>query len=348
LLATIAKAFPGQRILVAADTMPNLKDGAISAFEKYVQPDFSHDIRFYNQTDKVIFFNNKSIIKFKSFEKEEGARGAEWDYVFFNEANLFKYDIFWQVQRKTRCQFILDYNPTSRFWAHDKLVDGKEKQFTGKVVFFRVWHEHNPFLSQELHDSYENISDPDLYKVYARGETGAIRGVIYNFKTCDKIPDDCTSIIWGHDYGYTNDPTAIVKIGVRGKDRFIQECCYVPLDDSKAIKDIMVKNGWNPAQHVYVEHDVRIQMELLNLGMPLFLANKKNKVSNISKVKSFNIFITEDSKNAIDEFTAYKWVSAVNIKTGDEVQINKPIDGNDHICDAVQYAINTHALMYNL
>ncbi len=348
ILALACKVTANTKCLVAADTMPNLKDGAISAFEKYVKPFFQHDIKFYNQTDKVLIFYNGSKIKFKSFEKEERARGAEWDYAFLNESNLFSYDLFWQIQRKVRQQVFIDYNPTSKFWCHDKLIEGKENQFTGKVVYFQTDHRHNPFISEEDHLAYENISDPELFKVYSRGETGIIKGLIFSGTEINEMPKDIERFIWGIDYGYTNDPTAIVKIGIRGKDRFIKECFYEPCDDAERIKIVLIENGWDASHHVYSEHDKRIIAELINIGVPIYLANKKNKISNISKCKTFRLYYTKESVNYKKEIESYKWATATNLTTGETITTNAPIDGNDHLCDAKVYAVVTDAIMYGL
>jgi phage terminase large subunit len=347
-LCTICKAFDDQMVLIAAQSMPNLKKGALRAFQRYCRKDFNNGILSFNKTENILVFKNGSEIHFKSYQNEDEARGAEWDYVFFNEANSFSYDIFWQVQRKTRKQVILDYNPTSRFWAHEKLVDGKEKQFNGRVVYFQVDHRHNPFLSPDQHKDYENISDPNLFKVYARGETGILKGLIFSATQIESMPTDCERFIWGLDYGYSCDETAIVKIGIKGKDRFIHECFYQSCEDAEIIKQVMVENGWVPEHSVYSEHDKRIILELVNQGMPVFFADKRNKVSNISKMRTFNLFYTKESINFKSEIESYKWTSATNLTTGEEIQINKPIDGNDHLIDASLYANVTDALAHGL
>ena len=126
---------------------------------------------------------------------------------------------FGRLQRKTRRRVIIDYNPTAPFWAHTNLIDGGEKQFAGKWKMYITDHRHNPFLSEDDHAMYENISDPDLFNVYLKGYDWKDKGLILgHFKEVDKIPQ-CDRYVWGIDYGYTNDPTAIVKWALlAGKD----------------------------------------------------------------------------------------------------------------------------------
>jgi phage terminase large subunit len=150
------------------------------------------------------------------------------------------------------------------------------------------------------------------------------------------------------DYGYTNDPTAIVKIGVRGKERFLQECYYQPCADAAVIKEILVTNGYKKGDLVFCEHDVSINNELAMQGISVIKANKKNKASNIFKVKQFNIYYTEDSLNYKKEVESYKYATATSGTTGEEVITNMPEDGNDHLIDAKVYAIFTHSFMFGL
>jgi phage terminase large subunit len=354
---------PGWVATIIGQDGPNIKKGCLRMFQRYVLKNFRRQIKSYNKTDKVYDWWNGSILEFTSFEDEQDARGAERDIAFFNEANIFSYDLFWQVQRKTRYKVLLDYNPTTKFWAHEKLIEQKEKQFVGKVKRYITYHIHNPFLSDEEHEAYENISDQELFKVYSRGRTGRVKGLIF-ISNEHEFPADCERIIWGVDYGYTNDPNALVKIGIKGQNRYLHECLYetVATDDifagrgdeekSRSIAEIikrnLIENGWNPEQPLYSEHDARIMYELVNIGVPVYKAWKKNKVSNIDKVKSYNLYHTKESVNYKKEVDGYKWASAININTGEEFTTNKPIDGNDHAIDAKIYAIVTDAILMSM
>jgi phage terminase large subunit len=339
---------------------PNLTGGALRSFQTYVEkdPEISNWIKSYHETKKMYTFYTKSVIEFKAFGSEQDARGSERDNLFDNEANSRSYSLFWQLQRKTRRKVVIDYNPTCRFWAHEKLLPGEaqEKQFAGRVQFLRVDHRHNPFLTQEEHDAYENISDPDLFNVFARGLTGKVKGLIYgHFKKVDSMPADCERYIWGLDYGYTNDPTAIVRIGIRGRQRFIKLCAYEPGLSPATIKQILMRNGWDENDPIYSEHDVNMVFQLRQLGLPVFPARKGpgSIIAKISKVKEYECFYTADSvrnekgENLLEEeLKRYKWVMAQDQATGKEVMTNIPVEEYDHACDALGYAIYTDSFKY--
>src|SRR5574339_1169308 len=217
---------------ITGRTVPMVTDGPLRTFNRYVLPDFKKFIKKYNDTRREYHFHNGSVLEFNSYTDEESAQGSERNDLFENECNNDTYQIFWQLQRKTRGQIFLDYNPTSPFWVHDKILPmnldgtpnlGQDKLYKDKVAFYRVWHQHNPFLSQEEHEAYENISDPELFRVYSRGLTGKIRGLVFgHFKRLGStlLPEDCPRYFFAIDYGYTNDPTAIIKVGVDGRKRY--------------------------------------------------------------------------------------------------------------------------------
>lgn len=347
-LAIKAIQEPGIIITVEGEDIPNLRAGALRTFQRYVLDDkqVSDFIYSYNKTERIYTFKNGSIIEFKSFEDEQDARGSERDYLYMNECNSRSYNLFWQLQRKTRKQIFLDYNPTTHFWVHEKLlaIDGAG-EFRDKVQLYITDHRHNPFLTEEEHAAYENISDGELFKVYSRGLTGMVKGLIFShFKKIEVFPDlkELDRIIWGIDYGYTNDPTALVKIGVKQRKRYHKECCYLPGISAERIVEILKLNDYK-GEDIYSEADPNMINQLRILGMNVYPAIKGpgSLVASISKVKEYECYYTEDSINFEKEIRTWKWMIAQDITTGKEVMTNVPIDGNDHCCAASRYGIYT-------
>lgn len=361
---------------------PNIKRGVLRAFKKYVasHAQIAPYIAFYNKTDREFHFTNGSIISFVSFEDDEDARGAENDYVFMNEANLLSYNLFWELQRKCRKQIFLDYNPSNAFWAHAKLINGSEAQFKGNVQLFIVDHRHNPFLSKDEHDAYENISDPERFRVYARGFTGQVKGAIFRFKKVDNIPT--RTIIgedgkpkevqlefgFGLDIGYTTDKTTIVKICINGKDHYYQELLYksndeiqdeinekglmdkkgLPLTIEGYINDILLANGMTKSTMVWGDHDKGMSNKLRRMGVPYRMAKKgpNSVVASISSVKRYNGFMY-NSPNLEDETKVFIWATAIDQLTGNEVSTGVPVDGApDHLIAAIRYFEHSYSMRF--
>lgn len=334
--------------------LPNIKGGVMRSFQNYVEPDLAKYIHTFNKSESIYYFKNGSIMEFKAFENEQDARGSERDYLFVNECNGISYNMFWQLNRKTRVQAFLDYNPTSAFWVHDKLLGGyggiREMQFVGKVQFYLTDHRHNPFLTAEQHQMYEDISDPDLFAVYSRGKTGKIKGLIFgHFKKIDKMPQQLQRIIWGLDFGYTSDPTALMKVGIGdGIKRYGKECCYEPGLSAESIKLILEREGWNEQQNIYAEADPNMINQLRILGMPVYPAIKGpgSVAAGIAKVREHHCFYTADSPNFEKELQTYKFTTAEDLVTGKDVLTNIPVKGWDHLCDAFRYADYTDSFRY--
>ena len=175
---------PGNEVAtVVGQDIPNLKAGALrDALEIYNNSEQLRSlIASYNKSDRIFTFNNGSILEFKSYEDAQDAKSGKRDYSFFNEANGIAYAIFKEIYLRTRIRCFIDYNPNAEFWVHEQLI-GKPN-----VLFLRSWHLHNPFLPQQMRDAIEALrnEDEELWRVYARGLTGKIEGlVLRNWERC--------------------------------------------------------------------------------------------------------------------------------------------------------------------
>lgn len=372
----------GIQVTIVGLDVPNLKRGAIRAFKRYIarNPQIDPYIAFYNKSDREYHFTNGSIISFVAFEDDEDARGAEHDYVFINEANLISYNLFWELQRKCRQKIILDYNPTFAFWAHAKLIKGGEAQFIDKVQLYIVDHRHNPFLTEDEHQAYESISDPERFRVYARGLTGQVKGAIFRFKKIDKVPmrlvigenglqwEEEFEFGFGMDIGYTTDKTTIVKVWTNGKDHYYKELLYksndeiqdeinekalkdkkgMPLTIEGYINDILIVNGMTKSTMVWGDHDKGMSTKLRRIGVPYRMAKKgpNSVVASISSVKRYNGFYC-DSPNLEEEMKTYIWQTAIDIITGNEISTGEPVDGvPDHLLAAIRYFEHSYSMRY--
>jgi phage terminase large subunit len=189
-------------ITVVGQDIPNLKKGAIRDFENFVVNDaaVAPYIRSNNKSEHIWYFTNGSIIEFTSYQDEQDAKNGKRHYLFINEANGIPYAIFWQLQIRTRRKVILDYNPTAAFWVHDKLTgEDVDKEFRGRVQTYITDHRHNTFLTPEEHTNIENIGDPELWNVYARGLTGKVTGLVFgHFKRVSDPPTDFRAYYLGY------------------------------------------------------------------------------------------------------------------------------------------------------
>lgn len=159
--------------------------------------------------------------------------------------------------------------------------------------------------------------------------------VFGHWKECQSFPDDVDSIFWGLDFGFTNDPTALVKIGRRGKEIFLKECCYTPGIPAPQIRQILINNGYK-GEAVYCDHnDKETIAELRRTGVVAMQAIKSIEAG-ISKVNEFDVYFTSDSPNIRRERGLYQYTAYGELIT------NIPMDKENHLCDATRYGVYTH------
>lgn len=322
---------------VTAESFPHLKGGALRDFERFVFPAFKSQIHKYHKTDHLWSFKKGAIMEFKTYEDEFAARGPKRTRLFINEAQKFDYMTYFQLDSRSELS-ILDYNPTAKFWCHDEVIG----QPGTKLLISD--HRHNPFLTEDKHNEIESIRDPELWKVYARGMTGNIMGIIYPDWT--KIPPEDFPTdeepIWAVDFGYTNDPTAIVKIVRKANKLFFKQIAYqtgaIP---PVKIKELLYANGYQEDQPLYCEHDGDM-IRQLRIGEGIMaVAARKGQGSikaGIQKIGEYEVYYTADSEAIDEERKRYVWLQDKD--TGKS--LNVPIDKYNHILDACRYGVYTH------
>ena len=317
---------------VTSMSFPHLKAGALRDFEKYCYDEFRGCIRSYHKTNHVFSLWNGSVIEFKTYEDEFSARGAKRQILFINEANTFDYMTYYQLDSRSELT-ILDYNPTIRFWCHDKVIGEPG-------TAFRISdHRHNPFLTKEKHEEIEKQKDFELWKVYARGVTGNVKGLIYTgWQMVESFPD--IDYFFSIDYGYTNDPTALVRIGRDGNNIFVDEIAYTTGNfPPRMIANTLKLNGFKDSSILYSEHDPDMVKQLMMLGIRAVNARKGDGSlkAGIEKVKEYNVYYTAKSRNIKRELGLYSWqVDQLGNPT------NVPIDANNHALDAIRYGVYSH------
>ena len=201
-LFTLAMEAERQVITVVGQDIPNLKVGAYRDAKTILES--SAYLRMWfptiNEGERIIKCVNGSLIEFKSYADAQDAKSGKRDYLFINEANGISYEVYWQLWIRTRKRVFIDYNPTARFWAHDEVIG---KADTRLIISD---HRKNYFLTDDEHQRIEGISDPELWKVYARGLTGKIEGlVLTNWEICDTLPpeEEWKMSCFGLDFGFT-------------------------------------------------------------------------------------------------------------------------------------------------
>lgn len=82
----------------------------------------------------------------------------------------------------------------------------------------------------------------------------------------DEFPRECRKVAYGMDFGYSHDPTAIVKCGIVGDRLYLQEVCYkTEMLASDIIKELRsVHAGEYAAKVISDSADPRLIQEIAN------------------------------------------------------------------------------------
>lgn len=324
---------PDQVISVVGQDVPNLKSGALRDMQSIVasSKDIQSWIKSYNASDRIFTFHNGSIIEFKSYQDSQDAKSGKRDYFFLNEANGISFEIYSELAMRTKKKVYIDYNPNARFWVHDKLI-GKEG-----VELIISDHRHNPFLPDIIRKKIEQLrnEDEELWKVYARGMTGKIEGLIYrNWGTIATVPPDAELLGAGLDFGFTNDPTACVLVYRYNGELIIDELLYHKGYTNQDIGQFFTQSGINKTMSIVADSaEPKSIEEIRRMGFRIegAMKGKDSLLNGIDILKRFRINVTNRSANLIKELNAYKW------KEKDGNATNIPIDSFNHGMDALRY-----------
>jgi phage terminase large subunit len=334
-LFTFAVSQPNLVITVAGQDIPNLKAGALrDAITIWSESEeLKQLVKEYNKSDRIFTFQSGSIIEFKSYDDAQDAKNGKRDYLFINEANGVRYDVFNELYMRTKVKTYIDYNPNEAFWVHEKLLGQPN------VKLLISDYRHNPFIDKKLIEKIENLKEVDLelWKVYARGMTGKIEGLVFrNYTRCANIPSDAQLIGYGLDFGFTNDPSACIGVWKYNGELYIKEFVYERQLTNPMLAEKLKENKITSV--IADSSEPKSIQELFNLGINATGVKKgaDSVRAGLNLLKGYKMNITNDSTNLLRELAGYKWKQ----KNGE--MLNETIGMNDHAIDALRYVALTY------
>lgn len=242
-------------------------------------------------------------------------------------------------------QIILTFNPWSdKHWIKKRFFDTDDED----VLAITTTYKCNEFLSDGDIKKYEVMkkNNPRRYDVEGLGNWGIIDGLIYenyfemdfDYKELMKVKDYELKI--GLDFGYTNDPSALicVLINEKNKEIYIFDEMYKKNMSNEQIA-LMIKNKGYAKDVIYADSSEPKSIdEIKRLGVIRIKPTVKGKDSiiyGIQKIQQYKLIVHPSCVNTLMELSMYCWD-----KKNDK-SINKPIDMNNHLLDALRYAIVT-------
>ena len=317
---------------VVSESFPHLKRGAIKDFLDIMQTHNYFKDELWNKTDYTYTFETGSKLEFFSADQPGKVRGPRRDRLFINECNNVPHETFDQLEVRTRQFVFLDWNPVADFWIYELIAKRED------IDHIVLTYKDNEALPKEIVATIEQRRDnKNWWKVYGEGLLGEAEGRIYkDWEVIDEVPHTARLERYGLDFGYTNDPSAIVAIYYSNGGYVLDECCYQKGMLNKVIADTL-KNL--PQSLVIADSAEPKSIDEIKLhGVNIVGAEKgaDSRRNGIQLVQSQRISVTKRSVNLLKEYRNYLWMTDRDGKI-----INEPTDGNDHCLDAVRYGLTS-------
>lgn len=335
-----------KEVSVISSELSKMKRTVIRDYKKIAKDWGALNSGEFNKSENKHEYANESYIDFLGADVNDIGKGFRRDIIYINEAD--KMDIDTAVQFISRAGLaIIDYNPDSLFWGDEYINENN---------FITLTFEDNEYLPQSEVDSildYKNkgFHDPELpfdelfkeeniksnywsnkWKVYGLGMVGNLDGVVFeNWSIIDSIPKEARLLGIGMDFGYSNDPTAIVEVWKWNEKRILNEICY-----KKGLVNQDIANYLPKGIMVYADSaEPKSIEEISRLGATIQGVSKGADSINfgIQLMQDESYLVTKKSINVIEELQKYTWKK--DKKTNEK--LNKPIDKYNHAIDAIRY-----------
>lgn len=327
---------------VVSETMPHVRRGSMRDFENLL-----HIYGLWPEVEHLKTLLTYKLagnqIEFFGADSPDKVRGPRRDFLFLNEVNNIGFDAFDQLKGRTSQLTICDYNPVAEFYIHSEILPNPEAfNYSFTISTFK----DNPYLPPGERDDIEakrKLAETNPYwenwwRVYGLGEVGILQGCIFSaFQQVDAMPEGGREL-YGLDFGFSNDPTALVRCVIKDNDLYIDELIYQTGLLNKDIVSLMKQN--NVQQRISelygdsAEPKTIQEIYLSGFNIKPSVKGTDSIKAGIEKIQSYNIKVTKRSIHLIKELRNYTWVRDKEGKA-----TNKPVDAWNHAIDAIRYAL---------
>lgn len=329
-----ASAQPNQLVSVVSESFPHLRKGAMLDFQNIMKDRGYWEDDNWNKSESTYSFDNGSKIEFFSADTSGKVHGPRRDVLFVNEANNVDYDIFDQLDIRTRKVVWCDWNPSSEFWYYTRFKDHFPHSFLTLTYLDNGALDDETVSKIEAHKHNKN-----WWKVYGLGQLGDIEGRIFTgWRGITDIPHEARLERRGLDFGYSHDKAAIVDIYSYNGGFIFDERLYALGQSNKRLATILM-NMENPETIVVCDSaEPKSIDELRDHSVPAIAAVKGPGSVNrsINYMQDQRISYTTRSINLADEYRRYYW------KTDEHDKIlTIPENSEDHLLDAARYGLES-------
>ena len=319
---------------VVSESFPHLEAGAMLDFQNLMKDRGYWNEELWHGTLHTYTFETGNKVRFMSVDTYGKAHGPRRDVLFVNECNNLDYKIVDQLITRTREIVWLDWNPSEEFWFYTEMKPNRDD-----IDFITLTYKDNEALDfNTIKEIESHKNNKQWWTVYGLGQLGEIETRIYKGWSLDvdEIPYEARLERRGLDFGYTNDPSALVDVYFYNGGYILDERLYQTQMSNKQIGDTMKIGAQALTIGDSAEPKSIDEIRLMGINIIPAIKGPGSVNQGIQYVQDQKISVTRRSVNLIKEYRNYTWITDKDGKV-----LNEPTQGMDHMMDACRYAFSS-------
>ena len=334
----------GHKILFLRYTMTSAHLSIIPQFISVIE-DLGLEGDFEINKTEITNKHTGTVIFFKGVKTSSGTQTANLKSI--TDVTTVVFDEFEEIPDKQTFKKI-DYsirkkgiqnrvikiqNPsTKNFWGYDEffLTKRKDTEYIHTTYLDNIENLNTDIINE--FDRLKQVNPKEYNNVVLGGWLDKAEGVVFpNWK--DGTFDESLSYVYGLDFGFSPDPTAMVKVAVDEKKKciYVQEEIYKTDLSTNAIEQIVKDRILDKSDLVVADcAEKRLISDLKNTGINITKCKKGagSIKKGIKDILSYTVIVCGESRNLRKELNNYVW---------NDRKAGVPIDDFNHLLDAFRY-----------
>ena len=309
------------------------------------------EITYKPTGQKILFRGLDDPLKITSITVENGILCWAW----FEEAyQIETFDKFSTVVESIRGsiddseffkQITVTFNPWSeRHWLKPTFFDEDTK--LNNTFSYTTTYRVNEWLDEVDIARYEDLyrTNPRRARIVCDGDWGVAEGLVFeNFEVKEfdwvKKLKEKQVVAHGSDFGFTQDPTTLIStiVDIQNKELWIYDEHYQRGMLTDEIYQMYLDKGLKNAKIIADSAEKRLITEIKRKGISNLKPSIKGQGSimqGVQFIQGFKIYVNPTCEHTIEELNTYTFD-----QDKDGNWLNKPIDANNHLMDALRYSL---------
>jgi phage terminase large subunit len=309
------------------------------------------EITYKPTGQKILFRGLDDPLKITSITVENGILCWAW----FEEAyQIETFDKFSTVVESIRGsvddpeffkQITITFNPWSeRHWLKPTFFD--ENTRLNNTFSYTTTFRVNEWLDEVDIARYEDLyrTNPRRARIVCDGDWGVAEGLVFEnfevkeFDWVEKLKEKQV-VAHGSDFGFTQDPTTLIStiVDLKNKELWIYDEHYQRGMLTDEIYQMYLDKGLKNAKIIADSAEKRLITEIKRKGISNLKPSIKGQGSimqGVQFIQGFKIYVHPTCEHTIEELNTYTFD-----QDKDGNWLNKPIDANNHLMDALRYSL---------